>query len=201
MLQAEKLAEQIIGKHIDIWKKILLVISCIVFLYTLYQGCLIQQVLYFDKLPPVMVETDINPDELVEEFQKQDSQNFAYMTPKMALAYGIERNGEYVETVRVYVVSDINGLTKREYTFWYYQMFVMSLSDSKTYVYHGKEKEEFLTSLSLTGFGESQNEYQTGLTFQGTILDSYVFYPIYEDSMKAETRVIRGWFQLHLEGY
>lgn len=183
-------------------EKIVSVFLCLGLLYVLYKGCYIKQVIFFQNLPGTTVKTNVTFSELCNEFQEQKKDNFAYIDPQKAIAYEIKENQEYIEYVKIYVITHLHGLTSREYTIVYHPMFILSLNESNSYVYQNKKMKKFDHSLTLSAYGQEKRNYRTGWNFNGIIVDIYTFYPVQNNSVTREmSEHMPYYFQLRIEGF
>lgn len=172
------------------------------FIYVLYQGCWIKEVVFFENLPGTTIKSNITFDELICEFQAQKKDNFAYIDSKKAIAYEIKEKQEYVEYVKIYVLRQIHGMSFRKYTFVYHPMFILSLNESESYSYQNKEMTKFDNSLSLTGYGVAERSYKTAWNFKGTVIDTYTFYPVQNNSVTLQmSDHMPYYFQIRIEGF
>lgn len=183
-------------------EKIVSVFLCLGLLYVLYKGCYIKQVILFQNLPGTTVKTNVTFNELCNEFQEQKKDNFAYIDPQKAIAYEIKENQEYIEYVKIYVITQLHGLTSREYTIVYHPMFILSLNESESYSYQNKKLTKFDNSLSLTGDVLAERSYKTGWNYKGIVIDTYTFYPVQNNSVTLQmSERMPYYFQIRIEGF
>ena len=175
--------------------------GCILFIFALYKGCQINQVLFFRSFSP-NEKLVLDSNEVLENLlQKKQAEGFCEK-PEIAMTYKEKSDGKYIEYVKIYVVSQIKGLARRKYTFSYHPMFILSLNESKSYVYKDRRKKSLPNILSLTDYGEAQKSYRTGWNFEGTIIDTYIFYPVQDNSISLDMNEhISYYFQLRMQGY